>query len=83
MYSLPFASLNVNSCLLLQACKRAADDFRTKAKSVEPLMTIVEDGDYHFEPNFSASQVRSHRERHARGTAARHIDAVFWRKGST
>jgi hypothetical protein len=46
-------------------------------------MTIVEDGDYHFEPNFSASQVRSHRERHARGTAARHIDAVFWRKGST
>jgi hypothetical protein len=89
--SLPSYFLNSSSSIVAlrehvppcQACQRAVDDFRASARSAEPLMTVVEDGDYHFEPNLTPHQVQVHRDMHARGTAARHVDAVFWRKESS
>lgn len=62
------------------ACKKAVIEYRQQVKSDESLYTIVEDGDYHFVKDMSDEAVKAHRESHARGTAERHIDAVFWKK---
>lgn len=66
-----------------QACQRAVDDFRTSVRAAEPLVAVVEDGAFHFEPRLAARHVQAHRAQHARGAAARHIGAAFWRKESS
>ena len=63
--------------------RRAVDEYRSSAGSLEPLYTVVEDGDYHFVPGMTQGAVRAHKASHARGTPERHIDAVFWRKGGS
>ncbi len=64
-----------------EACRRAVDEFRA-ANGIEwPMLTILEDAEYHFVPLLSPAQVAAHKASFPRGHPSRHIDAVFWRKG--
>jgi O-methyltransferase len=64
------------------ACGKAVDDYRSKHAVAAPMVTIVEDGDFHFVPSMTAAAVKQHKSAFQRGDMRRHIDAVFWRKGT-
>ena len=64
----------------LGSIRRAVDEYRASVGSKEQLYTILEDGDFRFTPVMSKDEVGRHKGRWPKGTAERHVDAVFWRK---
>ena len=63
------------------AVYKAVDEYRASEGIVDPIYSIVEDGDFHFVPLLTDAQVKAHRRSFPRGDQMRFIDAVFWRKG--